>query len=560
MFNINSTFSAILFLYSLDLNKIFEYRFPSKFNSSCIKNQLPLESSKILIAISNYVNQSYFVIRLYQYFPVNNLVDSFNIFNSSTDSVPILINSLNQLIIAQSTTDYIGSKSIVEFHFYDFSLTFLFNKTLIYPKDIVVKTMLINLNDEITVGGRLYYSSRNNLWIAHLKKDNTISNQCTYGQEQSSALSSYYLSKRIQLFVGYSQLRTENLKVIDGDYSYLSLFLYFSDYGRLLNFLSLSYSNFEIFTGFKNMEELNLFGIEADTKLFQIKPIYNIIFPRTAPFIDEIENGCFSKCLLSIIHNTSFQCNPKVEGCDKIGKILDGYSCRNRILVKDKEKPSPYALKINATMINSGQILVSFNNTMKSSGTKLSATIIKQGSKPAKTEKIILEDYIQVFDDFIMTFSKPSELKCLNSLVLDLSNMFIKFKNDSYLKETIIPVSNTILIPCDNKLSATDTTVINSSTSAVSSSSSVMLGGSALSMNPIGIISLLNCMNELMIFQLLNCEPIYPSNINSFLNSTSFFSFNFLYNPIILLVNASDIMQDDWLINNIGKHSSLQGS
>ena len=67
-------------------------------------------------------------------------------------------------------------------------------------------------------------------------------------------------------------------------------------------------------------------------------------------------------------------------------------------------------------------------------------------------------------------------------------------------------------------------------------------------------------MNEISIFQIINCKTNYPDNVNSFLNTAAIFSFNFIDNTLYSLINISILSQKAWLPNNIGNHQSLNGT
>ena len=119
------------------------------------------------------------------------------------------------------------------------------------------------------------------------------------------------------------------------------------------------------------------------------------------------------------------------------------------------------------------------------------------------------------------------------------------------LKQRNVFVENFKDIPCNNLNSQTSQALINASSNSMLILSSIAIGTNCITFNIQGIISLANSMNELITFQLLNCEPTFPKNINHFLNTTSMFSLDFISNPVDMIIVSSRLYNSDWLENNL---------
>ena len=258
------------------------------------------------------------------------------------------------------------------------------------------------------------------------------------------------------------------------------------------------------------------------------------------------------------MHSDSIHCNVNIEGCNFNGQILEGYVCNLKFKLVKIEYPENIE-NVTAT-INSKKIIIKINSTVTSNNSIISLIVTKNGKKAISTNAQVI-NYSKLFNEFTIDLISSTDFMCIENLEVVLTKMkIVSIKKLRPLKNNIIPVANIDQLPCNNKDSQGTKVALSYTELLIDKLSGIAVGATILSFNPLGALFLLNCVNELSTFQLLNFNTSYPANINKFFNLTSFFNFNFINNPLSYFLDINKLSDISLLENNIQHHNSFQGA
>ena len=372
-----------------------------------------------------------------------------------------------------------------------------------------------------------------------------------------AAISSSYVNKRLQVFSGFiNKVNSSNPKITES--TGVPFMTYFSENGSYIikDYIPLGGGLLTSSIQIKDSTR-GYYGQVRNSSIIYYEISTKPICPANS-IIDELEYGCFQNCITVTYPIDAFKCNPIVKGCNNEGQFKPDYQCMKNSQLTKKKYKSNSKLQ-NATMYSPNEILVTINDTINTSSSNI-YVYLKGNRIPYVTPNFFIEDHDNFFSELYVKLTNFSEILCQKSILIDLSKMNIRNDEGETVFGQALYVSNLEIIPCNQNTSDLSEIVVSNSSVLMDKLSAVSIGSSLASFNPISIIALLNCINELTLFQLINLGKSYPININAFFNTTASYSFNFLPNVITFFINPSYEYQNSWFDNNIGNNNDLQGT
>ena len=228
--------------------------------------------------------------------------------------------------------------------------------------------------------------------------------------------------------------------------------------------------------------------------------------------------------------SSSIRCNPMRPGCDQTGKINNNYYCLNdKLIFQSNLDTSNSDISILGNLVDFDQILLQFNSSINANIGTISIIVRDSGNKNYFCSKVnsFFKNSNSTHSIYEVKLPEKCRINCIKIIKISLEEIKLISKELNILRPTQIVINNLTNSKCRSTYSFYSKEVMKISGNLTTIIISGLIGSNFVSFNPIGIISLVNSIQEISIFQLLNLEPNYPKNVNEFLNSTSFISLIF---------------------------------
>ena len=450
-------FSSVLYIYSKSNSLFQKVEIEISTNNSCVESSLTndIKNEIIIASVSTSNNKNYWGRILITSFLQISLSEKFG-FDCAREFVIVGLSKQNNLFIGKNIINTTSQNRTFSVTYLDTNYDLIKEITYTNKNDIVVTSGLINSNDEFSLGGIYNCYNYRGFWISHYIRNDFSSYTYFEGiaNYSSKVLTSSYISKRIQAFVGYynSYINDEQMPINRGS---LSLIYFITENGK---FLRRNYLNVQgiILTKLNNIDEniLHAYVIKNNSNVSH--SFFNLTIKCPKDYIiDQIENNCFKQCIpFSMVANpNSLMCNPLYEGCKDPGYLETGFACKSnqiKLILKSNVK-----YDFDAYFINNHQINFSFVRTVKARWNK-SSIVINNGKKIFDSNRIKIVNFQKTFDQLTINITDIEQINCANNVYLWYGSMGIMFVSDGYsLPGFQILVKNSSLIPCNNSNSQT---------------------------------------------------------------------------------------------------------
>ena len=494
--SISNKFNAILFI--VDNNNHLKHinNYSHLDNSTCIESQLIDKFSQLFFSLSSTSDYHYYLIYIYKISKNNSILIKNDPQISLQQEIPILFKNENQIIQILVQNNQSSGSLFIYSQIFDLNLQSNgeinikeskrsgkfpnLNVQTCFPR-----TALLNINNELSLGGYCTILNSNFFWIAHYDFQGNLTSSYEEGLKgyNSKALVSSYISKRIQIFGGYLKAAITDDKFQFNQKSF-PIYYFVTENGNYLQ-KKTPYLPHNAITSFQKTEEysINSYLLYSYQAALQITLKIQVTC-NDSYLIDQIEYGCFRNCLNNVDLASSQECNPSVLGCSESQKIMENFFCKSDRLINKKYRLNNSVI----SSINNHQIVIDrggYKYLLKNLSLK-----ITKNNKAFFTREIKISEGYPSSNFISLSLKELPELNCASEIDIYGIKKDLENTNSVSLSNPLLSTNNSDTIPCEEVNSQLTNVLLHLTKNSMTFVSGILFGSSIIALNPVQIISI----------------------------------------------------------------------